>query len=369
MRIAVPTEIKVAEKRVGLTPAAVSSLANQGHELFIQAGAGEAIGYTDQDYLDAGATLQLSAKEIFEAGDMIVKVKEPQPCEVAMLQPHHTLFTYLHLAADRELTATLVATGCRAIAYETVRNSAGQLPLLAPMSQVAGRMASQVAAESLMLHRGGCGKLMGGVPGVAPAKVLVLGGGVVGTEAARIAVGLGADVTIVDAKLDRLAQLDQLFDGRIKTQAAVSSLVDQLVLESDVIIGAVLIPGAKAPKLVRREQLSQMRPGSVLVDVAIDQGGCFETSKPTTHTDPTYVVDGVLHYCVANMPGAVARTSTEALVAATLPYVERLAKDPVAAMKADAGLAQGLSVEGYKLTCPEVRTAFGVGLEEARCLA
>ena len=369
MKIAVPTEIKVAEKRVGLTPAAVSTLVSQGHELFIQAGAGEAIGYTDQDYLTAGASLKPTAKEIFESGEMIVKVKEPQPSEVAMLKPHHTLFTYLHLAADRDLTDSLVATGCRAIAYETVRNSAAQLPLLAPMSQVAGRMASQVAAESLMLHRGGCGKLMGGVPGVAPAKVLVLGGGVVGTEAARIAVGLGADVTIVDAKLDRLAQLDQLFNGRIKTQAAVSSLVDQLVLDSDVVIGAVLIPGAKAPKLVRREQLSQMRPGSVLVDVAIDQGGCFETSKPTTHTDPTYVVDGVLHYCVANMPGAVARTSTEALVAATLPYVERLAKDPVAAMKADAGLAQGLSVSDYKLVCPEVRAAFGLGLEETRLSA
>ena len=369
MKIAVPTEIKVAEKRVGLTPAAVSTLVKQGHELFIQAGAGEAIGYTDQDYLDAGARLTPSAVETFEAGEMIVKVKEPQPAEVAMLKPHHTLFTYLHLAADRELTDSLVATGCRAIAYETVRNSAGQLPLLAPMSQVAGRMASQVAAESLMLHRGGCGKLMGGVPGVAPAKVLVLGGGVVGTEAARIAVGLGADVTIVDAKLDRLAYLDQLFDGRIKTQAALSSLVDQLVLDSDVVIGAVLIPGAKAPKLVRREQLPHMRPGSVLVDVAIDQGGCFETSRPTTHTDPTYVVDGVLHYCVANMPGAVARTSTEALVAATLPYVERLAKDPVIAMKADSGLAQGLSVEGYKLVCPEVRAAFGMELVEARLSA
>ena len=369
MKIAVPTEIKVAEKRVGLTPAAVSSLVNQGHSLFVQAGAGTAIGYTDQDYKDAGATLCKTAQQVFDAGEMIVKVKEPQPSEVAMLKPQHTLFTYLHLAADRELTDSLTATGCRAIAYETVRNSAGQLPLLAPMSQVAGRMASQVAAESLMLHRGGCGKLMGGVPGVAPAKVLVLGGGVVGTEAARIAVGLGADVTIVDAKLDRLAQLDQLFNGRIKTQAAVSSLVDQLVLDSDVVIGAVLIPGAKAPKLVRREQLCQMRPGSVLVDVAIDQGGCFETSKPTTHTDPTYIVDGVLHYCVANMPGAVARTSTEALVAATLPYVERLAKDPVAAMKADAGLAQGLSVADYKLLCPEVRAAFGLGLEETRLSA
>lgn len=365
MKIAVPTEIKVAEKRVGLTPDAVKTLVTQGHKLYIQKGAGEAIGYSDQDYIAGGANLLDTAREIFEAGELIVKVKEPQPSEVALLKPHQTLFTYLHLAADRELTDSLVETGCRAIAYETVRDSAGQLPLLAPMSQVAGRMASQVAAESLMLHRGGCGKLMGGVPGVAPAKVTILGGGVVGTEAARIAVGLGAQVTIVDAKLDRLAYLDQLFSGRVSTQAAIASVVDQRVIDSDVVIGAVLVPGAKAPKLVRREQLSQMRPGSVLVDVAIDQGGCFETSRPTTHTDPTYVIDGVLHYCVANMPGAVARTSTEALVAATFPYVMKLAAGVEAALSSDSGLQAGLSVDKGELICPEVRAAFGIGLERS----
>ena len=363
MKIAVPSEIKVAEKRVGLTPAAVKTLVDQGHELFVQAGAGTAIGYEDQEYISAGATIVASAEQAFELGQLIVKVKEPQPSEVAMLNPSHTLFTYLHLAADRQLTDTLTASGCRAIAYETVRDQEGRLPLLAPMSQVAGRMASQVAAESLMLHRGGCGKLMGGVPGVAPAKVTILGGGVVGTEAARIAVGLGADVTLVDAKLERLAYLDQLFGGRVKTQAAISSVVDQLVIDSDVVVGAVLVPGAKAPKLVRREQLQQMRPGSVLVDVAIDQGGCFETSKPTTHTDPTYVVDGVLHYCVANMPGAVARTSTEALVAATLPYVVRLAAGVDSALAADAGLRAGLSVDAGNLVCSEVRAAFGIGVK------
>lgn len=363
MKIAVPSEIKVAEKRVGLTPAAVKTLVDQGHQLYVQSNAGAAIGYEDQEYIEAGATIVPDAKEAFDVAEMIVKVKEPQPSEVAMLKPKHTLFTYLHLAADRALTDRLVASGCRAIAYETVRDREGRLPLLAPMSQVAGRMASQVAAESLMLHRGGCGKLMGGVPGVAPAKVTILGGGVVGTEAARIAVGLGADVTLVDAKLERLAQLDQIFGGRVKTQAAIASVVDQLVIDSDVVVGAVLVPGAKAPKLVRREQLKQMRPGSVLVDVAIDQGGCFETSKPTTHTDPTYVVDDVLHYCVANMPGAVARTSTEALVAATLPYVAKLAASVDSALAADAGLKAGLSVDKGELVCPEVKAAFGIRIQ------
>lgn len=358
MKIGVPKEIKVAEQRVGLTPAAVSSLVADGHQVFIETNAGTAIGYSDDRYVASGAKILANAITLFETADMIVKVKEPQPNEIAMLNPRHTLFTYLHLAADREMTEQLVASGCRAIAYETVRDSHGRLPLLAPMSQVAGRMASQVAAESLMLHRGGSGKLMGGVPGVAPAKVCILGGGVVGTEAARVAVGLGADVTIVDRSLPRLAQLDDLFNGRVKTQAAISAVVDLLVESADVVIGAVLVPGAKAPKLVRREQLARMQKGSVLVDVAIDQGGCFETSKPTTHTAPSYVVDGVLHYCVANMPGAVARTSTEALVAATLPYVHSLAKNTQAALDNDPGLHQGLSVNAGKLVCADVITAF-----------
>lgn len=358
MKIGVPKEIKVAEQRVGLTPAAVAALVAEGHQLFIETNAGTAIGYTDQSYVEAGASMVETAQALFDTAKMIVKVKEPQPSEIAMLTPKHTLFTYLHLAADREMTEQLITSGCRAIAYETVRDAQGRLPLLAPMSQVAGRMASQVAAESLMLHRGGSGKLMGGVPGVAPAKVCILGGGVVGTEAARIAVGLGADVTIVDRSLPRLAQLDDLFNGRVKTQASISTVVDQLVETSDVVIGAVLVPGAQAPKLVRREQLQRMQPGSVLVDVAIDQGGCFETSRATTHTDPSYTIDGVLHYCVANMPGAVARTSTEALVAATLPYVHRLAANTDEALAKDSGLKQGLSVDNGQLTCKDVIAAF-----------
>lgn len=358
MRIGVPREIKVAEQRVGLTPAAVHSLVNAGHQLVVEHNAGEAIGYTDQLYQQAGAQLVKSADAVFAESQLIIKVKEPQPSELAMLTPEHTLFTYLHLAADRQLTEALIATGCRAIAYETVRSASGQLPLLAPMSQVAGRMATLVAAEALMLHRGGSGKLISGVPGVAPARVCILGGGVVGTEAARMATGMGAEVSVVDRSLPRLAQLDELFAGRVKTQASIESHVDELILSSDIVIGAVLIPGARAPKLVRREHLAQMQPGSVLVDVAIDQGGCFETSHPTTHKDPTFCVDGIVHYCVANMPGAVARTSTEALVAATLPYIHSLAKDITGALEADPGLARGLSIEHYQLLCPEVKAAF-----------
>ena len=358
MQIGVPSEIKVAEHRVGLTPDAVASLCAQGHQLFVQSDAGKAIGYSNEDYQAAGAQIVADAEQVFSVATMIVKVKEPQPSEIALLKPHHLLFTYLHLAADKSMTDALVASGCRAIAYETVRDAQGRLPLLAPMSQVAGRMAAQVAAESLMLHRGGLGKLMGGVPGTAPAQVTVLGGGVVGTEAARIAMGMGSDVTIVDRSLPRLNQIDEAFNGRIKTQAAVGSAVDRLIVASDVVIGAVLIPGAVAPKLVRRQHLAQMKNGSVIVDVAIDQGGCFETSKPTTHAEPTYEVDGVVHYCVANMPGAVARTSTEALVAATLPYTQALAADADRAMQADPGLAQGLSVDAGRLTCPDVIAAF-----------
>ena len=358
MKIGIPAEIKVAENRVGLTPDAVAALAGDGHQLYVQSDAGQAIGYSNDDYVNAGASIVATAADVFDVAEMIIKVKEPQPSEIEMLKPHHLLFTYLHLAADRTMTDALVASGCRAIAYETVRDGNGRLPLLAPMSQVAGRMATQVAAESLMIHRGGMGKLMGGVPGTAPAKVTVLGGGVVGTEAARIAVGMGADVTIVDRSLGRLNQIDEAFGGRIKTQAAVGSAVDRLIVGSDVVIGAVLIPGAVAPKLVRKSHLTAMKTGSVIVDVAIDQGGCFETSRPTTHTDPTYVIDGVLHYCVANMPGAVARTSTEALVAATLPYAQALAQDPDAAMASDSGLAQGLSVDAGTLTCPDVIAAF-----------
>ena len=358
MKIGVPKEVKVAESRVGLTPEAAQTLIHSGHSVLVQSGAGAMIGYPDENYLAVGADIASSAEAVFSAAEVIIKVKEPQPGEVSLLRPEYLLFTYLHLAASRELTQGLMSSGCTAIAYETVRDAEGRLPLLAPMSQVAGRMAAQVAAEHLMLHKGGEGKLLGGVPGVAPAKLTILGGGVVGTEAAKIAVGMDADVTIVDASLKRLAQLDDQFAGRLKTQAAVRGAVDALVEGSDVVIGAVLIPGAAAPKLVRKEQLSKMRPGSVLVDVAIDQGGCFETSKPTTHAEPTYVIDGVVHYCVANMPGAVARTSTEALVAATLPYINKLASMGLKALEGDKGLAQGLSIQAGEIMCPEVKALF-----------
>jgi alanine dehydrogenase len=358
MLIGVPKEIKVAESRVGLTPDAVAVLVNSGHKVFVETHAGAAIGYKDADYRARGAEVLNSAAEVFNNSDMIIKVKEPQVEEIALLKPHHLLFTYLHLAASWKLTEGLMASGCTAIAYETVRDQEGRLPLLAPMSQVAGRMAAQVAAEHLMLHRGGSGKLLGGVPGVAPAKITILGGGVVGTEAAKVALGMGGDVTIVDASLKRLAQIDDQFMGRLKTQAIVVPVVDALVESSDVVIGAVLIPGAAAPKLVRKEQLGRMQAGSLLIDVAIDQGGCFETSRATTHADPTYSVDGVLHYCVANMPGAVARTSTEALVAATLPYVIRLANKGLEALNEDKEFARGLSIQAGQIMCPEVRMLF-----------
>ncbi len=360
MQIGVPKEIKVAERRVGLTPAAVSALVHLGHQVFVETGAGTVIGFDDQLYRQSGAVILPGPEAVFEAAELIVKVKEPQPSEIKLLRPDHTLFTYLHLAADRSLTDNLMATGSRCVAYETVRDSDGHLPLLAPMSQVAGRMATLVGAESLMLHRGGSGKLIGGVPGVAPAKVLILGGGVVGNEAAKMAVGLHADVTVVDRSVKRLAQIEESFQGRLKTQASIKSEVDELIIDSDLVIGAVLVPGAKAPKLVTREHLKAMQRGSVLVDVAIDQGGCFETSRPTTHEDPTFVVDGVLHYCVANMPGALARTSTEALISATFPYVEKLASGIEQALESDVGFKQGLSIDNGELICPEVRQAFGL---------
>lgn len=360
MKIGVPKEVKVAESRVGLTPSAVQALVGRGHSVFVETQAGVSIGFTDDQFQNAGATIANCAQEVFEFADLVVKVKEPQSSEIKMLKSDHILFTYLHLAASRDLTEGLLNSGCTAIAYETVRDSDSRLPLLMPMSQVAGRMAAQVAAECLMLPRGGSGRLMGGVPGVAPARVTILGGGVVGTEAAKMAVGLGADVTIIDASLKRLAQLDDQFAGRLKTQAAIQEVVDELVAQSDVVIGAVLVPGAQAPKLIRKEQLVDMIDGSVLVDVAIDQGGCFETSEPTTHSDPTYVVDGVLHYCVANMPGAFARTSTEALVSATLPYIVDLADYGMDALDANEGFKKGLSIHNGRVVCPEVKAAFSL---------
>ncbi|MDO7639249.1 MAG: alanine dehydrogenase, partial [OM182 bacterium] len=326
MLIGVPKEIKNHEYRIGLTPAGVRELVGAGHQVLVETQGGTAIGLTDEQYVEAGAEVVVSAAEIFERADLIVKVKEPQPSECKQLRPNQTLFTYLHLAPDPEQTKLLLASGATCIAYETVTGHNNSLPLLAPMSEVAGRMSIQEAALCLEKSKGGSGVLLGGVPGVEAGKVVVLGGGVVGLNAARMALGLGADVTLLDRSLPRLRQIDELFDGRIKTLYSTTDAIETQLKSADAVIGAVLIPGASAPKLVTREMLSLMKPGSVLVDVAIDQGGCFETSRATTHQDPTYVVDGIIHYCVANMPGGVARTSTFALTNATLPFVMSLAK-------------------------------------------
>jgi len=326
MLIGVPKEIKNHEYRIGLTPAGVRELVGAGHQVLVETQGGTAIGLTDEQYADAGAEVVVSAAEIFERAELIVKVKEPQPSECKQLRPNQTLFTYLHLAPDPEQTKLLLASGATCIAYETVTGHNNSLPLLAPMSEVAGRMSIQEAALCLEKSKGGSGVLLGGVPGVEAGKVVVLGGGVVGLNAARMALGLGADVILLDRSLPRLRQIDELFDGRIKTLYSTTDAIETQLKSADAVIGAVLIPGASAPKLVTREMLSLMKPGSVLVDVAIDQGGCFETSRATTHQDPTYVVDGIIHYCVANMPGGVARTSTFALTNATLPFVMSLAK-------------------------------------------
>ncbi|HYG87160.1 MAG TPA: alanine dehydrogenase [Azospirillum sp.] len=360
MRVGVPKEIKNHEYRVGLTPASVRELTGEGHTILVQSGAGADIGFSDDDYRKAGAEIAHTAAEVFSAADMIVKVKEPQPDECRMLRPGQVLFTYLHLAPDPEQAELLMESGCTAIAYETVTDRAGRLPLLAPMSEIAGRMAIQVGAVALQKSCGGSGVLLGGVPGVLPGKVVVIGGGVVGANAARMAMGLGADVTIADRSVARLAQLDELYGPRLKTVFASAEVLDRLVADADLVVGAVLVVGAAAPKLVTREQLSRMRHGSVLVDVSIDQGGCFETSRPTTHSDPTYVVDGVVHYCVANMPGAVARTSTEALNHATLPFALALAnKGWRRALAEDPHLLAGLNVHAGRITHPAVAEALG----------
>ena len=358
MRIGSPKEIKTLEYRVGLIPEVVKGLVRRGHEVAIETGAGEGIGATDEVYRAAGASILPDADALFAWAEMIVKVKEPQAVEIARLKPHHILFTYLHLAADPEQAKGLQASGATCIAYETIVDRYGKLPLLTPMSQVAGRMATAVGANLLLKPQGGPGVLISGVPGVAPAKVVVLGGGVAGTEAARMAVGLGADVIIFDIDPHRLAELDAQFDGRVKTVFSTHDSVLNAAREADLIIGAVLIPGASAPKLISREDLKSLKPGVVLVDVAIDQGGCFETSRPTTHSDPTYREEGVLHYCVANMPGAAARTSTYALNAATQPYVIALADKGVeAAFAADPGFALGLNVKAGKITYKAVEEA------------
>lgn len=350
MRIGVPTEIKKQEFRVGLTPESVGELVRAGHDVNIQDGAGSGSGFDNASYKDVGANIVKNAGAVFENSELIVKVKEPQPEETARLTPDHTLFTYLHLAPDPVQAKGLMDSGCTAIAYETVTDNEGGLPLLRPMSQVAGRMSMQVAAWALMKTKRGRGILLGGVPGVMPAKVVIIGGGVSGTNAAEIAVGMRADVTVFERDNVRMAELDEQFMGSVKTMYSTRASLAAAVKEADLVIGAVLIPGASAPKLISREQLKTMKPGAVLVDIAIDQGGCFETSKPTTHADPIYDVDGVLHYCVANMPGAVPRTSTYALNNATLPFVLQIAnKGTHRALNENAHLANGLTVAAGKI--------------------
>lgn len=360
MLIGVPKEIKNHEYRVGLIPGSVRELINHGHQVIVQKDAGMGIGFTDQDYTDIGATILGTAKEIFATAEMIVKVKEPQANECKMLREGQLLYTYLHLAPDPEQTKLLVESGCVAIAYETVTADNGTLPLLAPMSEVAGRMSIQAAAHCLEKAQGGNGLLLGGVPGVAPANVVVIGGGVVGTNAVKMAVGMGANVTVLDRSLDRLRELDDIFRGTINCIYSTHDNLEKYVLAADVVIGAVLIPGAAAPKLVSRDMISRMRAGSVLVDVAIDQGGCFETSKATTHAEPTYIVDEVVHYCVANMPGGVARTSTFALNNATLGFAITLAnKGYKQALLDDRHLRAGLNVYKGKITYKAVADTLG----------
>lgn len=360
MLVGVPKEIKNHEYRVGLTPAAVKEFVANGHQVIVQTSAGSAIGFDDEQYIQAGATIEATAEAIFDKAEMIVKVKEPQPNECKMLKEGQTLYTYLHLAPDPTQTALLVESKATCIAYETVTDNHNALPLLAPMSEVAGRMSVQAGAHYLQKAFGGSGTLLGGVPGVAPGKVLVIGGGVVGTHAAKMAVGLGADVTILDRSLNRLRQLDDIFQGRVKTIYSTMDAIEEYSATADLVVGAVLIPGAAAPKLLTREHIKAMKPGSVVVDVAIDQGGCFETSKATTHQDPVYIVDDVVHYCVANMPGGVARTSTLALNNATLPFGLAIAnKGPAKAMLEDKHLLNGLNVHKGKVTCQAVVDALG----------
>ena len=367
MLVGVPKEIKVHEYRVGLTPDAVRELVHHGHQVLVQTGAGAGIGADDAAYTDAGARIAPDAAAVFAQAEMVVKVKEPQPDECRMLRSGQLLFTYLHLAPDPEQARLLLASGCTAIAYETVTDAHGGLPLLAPMSEVAGRMAAQVGAVALQKASGGRGVLLGGVPGVPPGDVVVIGGGTVGTHAARMAVGLGARVTILDKSVPRLRQLDELFDGRVVTEYATMHALERAVRAADLVVGAVLIPGAAAPKLVRREQLREMRPGAVIVDVAIDQGGCFETSHATTHDAPTYIVDGIVHYCVANMPGAVARTSTYALNNATLPFTLALAdKGWRRACIEDPHLRAGLNVHAGHITYAAVAQALQLPAIEAQ---
>ena len=350
MRIGVPRESKVQEFRVGLVPEGVRELTHAGHEVIVETGAGAGIGVSDAHYASVGASIAAGAAAIFEHAELIVKVKEPQPNECAMLHAGQVLFTYLHLAADAAQAEGLIRSHATAIAYETVTAPNGSLPLLTPMSEVAGRMSIQVGAACLQKANGGFGVLLGGVPGVPPAKVVIIGGGVAGTHAAEMAVGLRADVTVVDRSVDRLRELSSIFGSALRTAYSTTQTIERLVQDADLVIGAVLVVGATAPKLVTRAMIKKMKTGAVLVDISIDQGGCFETSRPTTHSDPTFVVDGVIHYCVANMPGAVPRTSTYALTNATLPYVRSIAdRGWQEALQRDPGLAAGLNVHAGKV--------------------
>jgi alanine dehydrogenase len=363
MRVGVPKEIKSEENRVGLTPASVRELIHHGHQVTVETHAGDGIGFDDKAYKAAGAAIVGTADELFAAAELIVKVKEPQPIEIKRLTPKHVLFTYLHLAPDPVQAKALMDSGCIAIAYETVTNERGGLPLLAPMSEVAGRMSIQVGAHCLEKRQGGAGILLGGVPGVSAAKVVILGGGVSGTNAARMAMGLEAHVIVIDRSLSRLYDLDLQFGSRLHTAFATREAIEKHVVEADLVIGAVLVPGAAAPKLVTRDMIKRMRRGSVIVDISIDQGGCFETSRPTTHADPTYVEEGVVHYCVTNMPGGVARTSAIALNNATLPFVVALADKGVkGALTADPHLRNGLNVSHGRIAHPAVAQALNLPL-------
>lgn len=355
MKIAVPKEIKNNENRVGLVPAGVSQLVFDGNEVFVQKSAGTGIGISDEMYIEAGAKMLETLEDCFEQGEMIIKVKEPQPVEIALLRPHHILYTYLHLAADRPLTQGLMNSGATCIAYETIQHPDGSLPLLLPMSEVAGRMATQVGATCLQKDKGGKGILLGGVPGVHRAKVTIIGCGIAGTNAAKMAMGLGADVTCIDLDSKKLAQMDDLFDNRITTLYSNRTNIENAVIASDLVIGAVLVTGAKAPKLVSRDMISKMENGSVVVDIAVDQGGCIETCRPTTHEDPTFVIDGVIHYCVANMPGAVPRTSTYALTNVTLQYARMIANNGLkGSIKKDPYLENGINIYKGSLVYEQV---------------
>jgi alanine dehydrogenase len=360
MKVGVPTEVKPDEYRVALTPAGARELTEHGHEVIVQAGAGEGSAIADADYAAQGARIEQGAVAVFEQAELVLGVKEPQPGEVGLLRPEHTLFTYLHLAPAPELTQGLCDSGASCVAYETVEDAHGRLPLLAPMSEVAGKIATQAGAFMLERPLGGRGVLLGGVPGVAAANVMVIGGGVVGFNAAKIAIGMDADVFVYDRDIDRLRELDIAFAGRASTVYSSTLAVEEMLPRADLVIGAVLVHGARAPYVIKREQLAMMNPRSVLVDVSIDQGGCFETSRPTTHSDPTYEVDGVTHYCVANMPGAVPITSTYALTNATLPYILHVADAGVeGASRENPGLAKGVNVVGGKVTYEPVADATG----------